>query len=317
MPEKLPTPDKIKEEKERIKEEVEKFKERTEGLNPEIFGVPGEEGLEEEKEEIPKEMLFAYELEEKIAEYTEKARLVKDDILKEIESYLDINRAAQKITWYAVRNLSALINSPLWLEISKGKQEELIRKSHSIKNKALGEIELDLEKNQTNQENPSNIWNTIIGTSSLINSPLWSEINKEKRDELIKKMRLMKDAALKMVESDLEKSETNQGYAWIAIRGLSALINSPLWSEIDKEKQEKLIKKAELAKDNVLEKIELDFDESQIHQNAGNIILGLSALTTLKNYLLKVANQKLKEQEHQKALHPEKEIPPRPEFSSF
>jgi len=75
MPEKLPNPDKINEEKERIKEEVQAFKERTEGLNPEMFGVPGEEGLE--KENIPEELLLANQIEQALKENINDPNFIK------------------------------------------------------------------------------------------------------------------------------------------------------------------------------------------------------------------------------------------------
>jgi len=313
MKEKLPTPDKIKEEKERIKEEVQAFKERTEGLNPDMFAVPGEGSLEEEN--IPEEMILAYELEEKIAEYTKKARLVKNKALKIIEIYFDQGRTDPISARRAIHGLSSLLHSPLWSEINKGKQEKLVRKTKLAKANTLRKVESDLDDSQTD---PWSAWRAICGLSSLINSPLWPEIDKEKQKELIEKIRLAKDNVLKKIESNLNNSQTNSNNAWNAIFSLSALINSPLWPEISEERQEELIEKAWLVKDNALEEIESDLNKSQTNQESARLaILGLSSLITLKDYLVETANQKLKEQEHQKALHPEKEIPPRPEFSSF
>ncbi len=309
MAEQIPSPDKIKEEKERIKEEVQAFREQTEGLNPEMFNVPGEKSLAEE--EIPDELAFAYELEEKIAEYTKKALLVKNDALKKIESNLDKGQTSQWNAWVATLGFSSLINSPLWSEIDKDEQEKLIKKARLIKDKALKEIESGFDKGQASQDYA---WNAIYDLSALINSPLWPEINKKKQEEIIKKAWLVKDNILKAIESNLNKGQINLGNAWIATLSLSSLVNSPIFLGINKDKQKELIRKTWLVKDNALKQIELDLDNDR---NIRDAIKGLSSLTILKNYLLKVANQKLKEQEHQKALHPEKDIPPRPEFSSF
>jgi len=313
MAEQIPNPDKIKEEKEKIEKEVKKFKERAQGLNPDMFAVPGEEDLEEEN--IPEEMILAYELEEKIAEYTEKAQLVKEGALREIELDFNGNQTSQGKTRNAIIGLSSLINSSLWPEMDKENQEKLIKKAKLVKDKVLNYIESELNRGQTDKESA---WNAILTLSFLIHSPLWPEIIEEKQKELIRKTKLVKDRILDKIESYIDSGQTNKIDAWLAIYTLSALINSPLWPEIGKKKQKELIKKVWLVKSNVLKKIEFDFDKGQLDQwHAWHAIRGLSFLTTLKNYLLKVANQKLKEQEHQKALHPEKEIPPRPEFPTF
>jgi len=313
MPEQFPNPDKIKEEKERIKEEVQAFKERTEGLNPEIFGVPGEGSLE--KENIPEEMILAYELEEKIKEYTEKAKLVKSNFLKFIESRFNEKQIHQQSAWYTIYIISSFTNSSLWPEINKEKQKELINKAQLIKNRVLKEIESDFDGGQTDAWNA---WYMVRGLSALINSPLWLEIDKEKQEELIEKARLVENNVLKKIESNLNNGRTDQESAYGAVLGLASLIHSPLWVELSKNKQKELIKKTQLVKDKFFERVESYLDKGQTSKgNAWYAILGLSSLTTLKNYLLKVANQKLKEQEHQKALHPEKEIPPRPETKIF
>jgi len=313
MAEQFLNPDKIKEEKERIKEEVQAFREQTEGLNPEMFNVPGEEDLE--KENIPEEMIFAYELEEKIAEYTKKVRLMKDSALEEMALKFDLSPKHQLHALSAILGFSALINSPLWSEIDKEKQEELIEKAKLAKNNALKQTESYLDRGQTNQEDA---WFAIRSLSAFISSPLWPEISKGKQEELIEKAKLAKNNALKQTESYLDRGQTDQGSAWLATLSLSSLINSPLWPEIDKGKQEELIEKTRLVKTKVLEEIELYFDGDRTGLcKVLDVINRLLSLTTLKNYLLKVANQKLKEQEHQKALHPKKDIPPRPETKIF
>jgi len=315
MAEQIPNPDKIKKEKERIKEEVQAFKERTEGLNPDMFAVPGEGSLEEEKEEIPEEILFAYELEEKIAEYTKKARLVKENVLEEIESDLNEGQTSQENAWYAILGFSFLTNSPLWSEISKHEQEELIRKAWLVEDNVLETIELHIDKGQRYQDSA---WSAIFGLSSLIRSPLWSEIDKRRKEELIRKIRLVKDKALETIESRLDKSKTDQTNVWDTVRSLSFVINFPLWSETNKQKLKELIEKVISIKGIVLKTIDSHLSNSQASvEGAWGVILDLFALITLKDYLVETANQKLKEQEHQKALHPEKEIPPRPEFPSF
>jgi len=312
MKEKLPTPDKIKEEKERIKEEVQAFKERTEGLNPEMFGVPGEESLAEEK--VPEEMIFAYELEEKIAEYTKRAELIKDKTFNQIELDLSEGQTVLRNAWNAIRGLSYLIHSPLWSEISKEKREKVIEKAKLVKENALEAIELYL----SNSKRPDSAWFAVIGLSALTTSPLWPEISKKKQKELVEKTKLTKGHVLKKIESNLNRGKRYSVFALNAIWGLHYLINSPLWSEVDKEQQEELIKKFGLVKDNALKEIESYLAQSQANQGSAWLAtLSLSSLITLKNYLLKVANQKMRKQEHQKALHPEKEIPPRPEFPTF
>lgn len=91
---------------EEIKEEVEEFKKQRKGLLPE-FSFPEEE-IEEEKE-YPEEMLFAFELRMKIEEYLPLAREVKDNALKEIESYLEKGKTNQESAVNALRGFSSLI----------------------------------------------------------------------------------------------------------------------------------------------------------------------------------------------------------------
>jgi len=313
MPEQFPNPKEINKEKEKIKEEVERFKERTEGLNPDMFAIPGEGSLE--KEDVSEEMVFAYELEGKIAEFTKKARLVKDNALEDIESDLSKGQTNKGGALDAISGLSALINSSLWQEISVEKQEELIKKARLVKDNAFREIEPHVSKGQTDQKHA---WNAMREFSDLINFPLWLEVSKDKQVELIEKVRLVKDNALEEIESYFSDGQINSANAWNAIIGLSSLIHSPLWSEISKEKQIELIKKAKLVKESFLREIESDLRRGQVNKrNSRLAIRGLSSLITLKDYLFKIANQKLKEQEHQKALHPKKDIPPRPGFPNF
>ena len=78
--------EKLRKQQAKISQAVEKFKKERAGLLPQ-FNLPGEE--EPEEKEYPEELILAYELKEKIKEYTPEIREIKDNWLKEIEADIE------------------------------------------------------------------------------------------------------------------------------------------------------------------------------------------------------------------------------------
>ena len=98
--------EKLRKQQAKISQAVEKFKKERAGLLPQ-FNLPGEE--EPEEKEYPEELILAYELKEKIKEYTPGIREIKDNWLKKIEDKIEEGKTDQSAAWWALYGFSALL----------------------------------------------------------------------------------------------------------------------------------------------------------------------------------------------------------------
>ena len=154
--------EKLRKQQAKISQAVEKFKKERVGLLPQ-FNLPGEE--EPEEKEYPEELILAYELKEKIKEYTPEIREIKDNWLKEIEADIEKGKTGQESVWWALRGFSALFNSPFWPELPKTEQNSLIKGVREIKDNWLKKIEDKIEEGKTGQ---GYVWDALYGFSALL-----------------------------------------------------------------------------------------------------------------------------------------------------
>ena len=154
--------EKLRKQQAKISQAVEKFKKERAGLLPQ-FNLPGEE--EPEEKEYPEELILAYELKEKIKEYTPGIREIKDNWLKQIEDKIEEGKTGQVSAWWALRGFSAIFNSPFWPELPKTEQNSLIKGVREIKDNWLKEIEADIEKGKTGQ---GSAWDALYGFPALL-----------------------------------------------------------------------------------------------------------------------------------------------------
>ena len=240
--------EKLRKQQAKISQAVEKFKKERAGLLPQ-FNLPGEE--EPEEKEYPEELILAYELKEKIKEYTPGIREIKDNWLKEIEDEIKEGKTDQWSAWWALRGFSAIFNSPFWPELPKTEQNSLIKWVREIKDNWLKEIEADIEKGKTGQES---VWWALRGFSALFNSPFWPELSKTKQNSLIKGVREIKDNWLKQIEAEIERGKTDQVSAWYALYGFSALLTfTSFYQKIGQKKMAQI--EAEKAKKGLVKSI--------------------------------------------------------------
>ena len=107
--------------------------------------------------------------------------------------------------------------------------------------------------------------------------------------------------------------------AWWALRGFSAIFNSPFWPELPKTEQNSLIKGVREIKDNWLKQIEAEIEKGKTGQwSAWWALRGFSALLTFTSFYQKMGQKKMAQIEAEKAKKGlVKSIPPRPETRNF
>jgi len=316
MNERLPTPDKIKEEKERIKEEVQAFKERTEGLNPEMFGVPGE-GMEE-KSEIPEELIEAHKLEEKQRQWYKKLEKpqIKEKYLNRLEYYLKNSKRSKWKAEDAFIEFGTFYQSPLWHKLAEGEQNEILLDVSLLENSWLEQVKSRIEEGKNDQMSAAVAVQEFF---YLYHSPLWHQLTKVEQEELIRGIESLKNTYLKKVKLKINESKTDPMSTWESLAAFYYLYYSPLWPQLTDVEREELIQGIISIKDSWLAELaEVETFKYDINNHPSRHILEIIPfLTPIIAILKNLANRKLKEQERQKALYPEKDIPPRPETKAF
>ena len=289
--------EKLKKEQEKIKEKVKKFKKEKGGLLPELFGIPGEEIKREQ--EYPEEYYLAYKL----------RKLLTETPIGEIKPDIQADEKFKKKTIE-----EAMRNETLW------------------KNAVDMVIEY-LNQGRQEKHKPQ-AWYAFLYYYSLKSSNLWSEIKEkfpDKCEEIEKGIRsqTLWENMLDVVIEDLIQGQQigNTRSVWYAFLYYYSLKSSNLWSEMkekfpDKcEEIEKGIKNKTLW-ENMVDGVIEDLIQGQQKvpiESSSLAFLGYSLLLFFLSDLEKTAEKKLKQQELEKALHPEKQkdIPPRPESRSF
>jgi hypothetical protein len=308
---------------EEIKEMVKKFKEEHEGLLPEYFSLPGEEREEKEEErEYSEETILAYE----IKKFLEKIRpeIENENLIKNAEEQLKSNiKSGQNpgntvdARW-AVSDYTSFKQSGLWSKLNQESQkwiEENIKNPQLIEN--AGEylksyIEAGPKSGRTDYG-----WDIVCIYASYKQSGLWSKFDQEFQDwveENIQDSQLIKNA-----------EELLKAY-WFTAEAVFDYVSykqSGLWLKFDQEfrnwveeniKNPQLIKNAE---EDLKSYIESGQKPGGTKEDAWHAIRGYTTLSQFQKILEEQGKKKEIAKESQKAMHPEKKLPPMPEEKAF
>jgi len=251
--------------------------------------------------------------------------------------------------WDAFLGYTSLKLSGFWSEIKRKFSLECQQVEKGMKNKTLWKNMLQDQINDINTGqklgNTGSAWRAFRGYTSLKLSGLWPEVRekffleceKSEYQEIEQKYQQIEDGmknktlwknALQEQINDINKGQKlgNTWSAWHAFLGYISLRLSGFWSEIKEkfslecQQIENGMKNETLWK-NMLQAQINDINKGQKLGNTESAWRALRDYTFLSFFLTdleKIADQKMKELEHQKALHPEeKNIPPRPEARSF
>jgi len=229
----------------------------------------------------------------------------------------------------------------LWQSI-----EENIKDPATIES-VLEEIENDILQGQEKEKTDSawwGLWNYVFLLQSEIPKRIQIIKNGEKKQKLSELWQSIKENAQNpvLIENVLKKTKDDiiQGqkegmtyFAWLGLRGYNSLLQSKTIKQIqimqDGRKKRELLElwqnieesvKNPVFIKNVLEETKNDILQGQEKEKTDSAWWGLwnyVNLTFFTSHLKHLADQKMKTREHQKALHPKKEIPPRPEFPTF
>jgi predicted DNA-binding transcriptional regulator len=343
MPEKRP---KISQEQpkgkltpEEIKEMVEKYKKEHEGLLPEYFSLPGEE--KEEEREYPEELLDYYQLKEQLKPIEQgfKNETLRKNMIEEILSNIQKGQKEGKMVYYAGKifyGYSFLLSYPEFNEIKKTYPNEINQIEQGFKNETLRknmieEILSDIQEGQKEGYTRS-ARNAFSGYSSLLSYPEFNEIKKNYPNEINQIEQGFKNETLRknMIEKTLSDIQEGQKEgkivsAWNAFYSYSSLLSYPEFNEIKKNYPNEINQieqglKNETLRKNAIEEILSDIQKGQKEGYtvyAWYAFLGYSSLLSYLSHLYKIGQKKLAEMESQKAMHPEKKLPPMPEEKAF
>jgi predicted DNA-binding transcriptional regulator len=318
---------------EEIKEMVEKYKEEHEGLLPEYFSLPGEE--KEEEREYPEELLIYYQLKEKlkpIEQGLKNETLIKN-MFKWVFSHIQ-GKEAGLSTFFGYFHLFSF---PKFQEIKERYPKEIQKIEQGLKNETLRKnaIKETLSYIQNGKKKIRDAWLGFISYFSLFFYSKFKEIKEKYPKEIQKIEQGLKNETLikNMIEYILFTIRQGRGgdwaYAMEAFNSYASLLNCPNYREI-KQKYPKEIQKIEeslknetLVK-NAIEGIIFYIKEGQkqekdlrIYSSAYDAFVSYSYLLSYLSHLYKIGQKKLAEIESQKAMHPEKKLPPMPEEKAF
>jgi len=311
---------------EEIKEMVEKYKKEHEGLLPEYFSLPGEEN--EEKRQYSEETILAYEIKEFLEEIRPKIENRK--LIKNAEEWLksfiksgkksDYTVEAGRAVWgYALSKQSGL-----WSKFNHW-IEENIKNSQLIKNAEewlKSKIEFGQKLGKTGAA-----WDAVYEYASFKQSGLWFKLSRESQDwieEKIKNPQLIKNAE-KELKTKIEDGQKPVGEIYCVrdtVYGYASFKQSDLWFKFDQEFRdwaEENIKNPQLIK-KVEERLKYTIDVGQERGEtlfAWNAVWGYASLVQFQKILEEEGRRKEIAKESQKAMHPEKKLPPIPEEKAF
>jgi len=314
---------------EEVKEMVKKYKKEHEGLLPEYFSLPGEE--KEEKREYSEETLLAHELKEfleKMRPEIENKTLIKnaeEKLKSEIES-------AQKgsetdIALRAVSDYTSFKQSGLWSNFDQEFRdwvEENIKNPQLIKN-AGEDLKSDIEDGE--ELGYANIGClAICGYASFKQSGLWSNLDQEVRDwveENIQNRQLIKNVE-RYLKSDIESGQKpgKIAFAWDDVYHYAVFKQLDLWLKFDQEFRdwvEENIKNFQIIK-NAEELLKSQIESSQKPGKTWSVcgaISGYASFSQFQKILEEEGRRKEIAKATEKAMHPEKKLPPIPEEKAF
>jgi len=316
---------------EEIKEMVKKFKEEHGGLLPEYFSLPGEE---KEEREYSEETILAYEIEkflEGIRPKIEDENLIKN-VKKALRSGIEYGKEDSSWSaWSAIRGYTSLKQLDLWSKFDQEFRnliEENIKHPQLIKNagKVLkSNIDFGQESNQ-----PERAWYAIYIYASFKQSGLWLKLDQEFRkwvEENITHPQLIENAK-KVLESNIKSGQesdqtTNALWATLwAIYIYTSFKQSGLWLKLDEKFRdwvEKNIKHPQLI-ENAKKALESNIESGQ---KADNVLMVLfpvrdyASFSQFQKILEEQGRKKERAKESQKAMHPERKLPPIPEEREF
>jgi len=319
---------------EEVKEMVKKYKKEHEGLLPEYFSLPGEE--KEEKREYSEETLLAHEIKEfleKIRPEIENRNLIKNRLDENAERYLNqYIESGQwpgdtKPAWTAVCGYTLFKQSGLWSKLNQESRnliEESIKSSQLIKN-AKKELRFEIEDGQKSG-GTEDAWNAVYGYTLFKQSGLWSKLDQKFRDwveENIKDSQLIKNAEEEVksyIGPGHNSNETE--VSWWVIRGYTFFKQSGLWSKLDQEFKnliEKNIKNPQLIQ-NAEEYLRVNIETGQRPGelfDAWEVVWGYVFFSQFQKILEEEGRRKEIAKATEKAMHPEKKLPPIPEEKAF
>jgi hypothetical protein len=337
MPEKRP---KISQEQpkgkltpEEVKEMVKKYKKEHEGLLPEYFSLPGEE--KEEGKEYSEETILAYE----IKEFLEKMRpeIENENLIKNAEEELRLEiywgRQPTEIgnaSW-AVFTYVSFKQSGLWPKLDQefGNEVEKDIKNPQLIENAGKSLKFHIESGQKPGKTESALM-AVRQYTFFKQSGLWPELDQESQhwiENNIKDSQLIKNVREKL-KSDIEsgqkpgKTASACASAWDALEGYHFFKQSGLWSKVDQEFQdwvEENIKNPQLIK-NAEEYLKSDIESGQKPgktMDARSAVFEYAFFSQFQKILEEQGRKKEAMKESQKAMHPEKKLPPMPEEKAF
>jgi len=329
---------------EEIKEMVNKYKKEHEGLLPEFFSLPGEEVEVEEERQCSEETLLAHEIKEfleKIRPEIENKTLIKNAgecLRSNIESGQEPVKTIMETVkaWFAVHDYFSFKQSGLWPKFDQEFREWVeknIQNPQLIKN-AEENLKDEIESGQEPGQTVAG-WLAVYGYASFKQSGLWPKFDQEFREWVEKN--IQNPQLIKNAEEDLKheiESGQKEGGAYNmdqfysarnAVRGYPSFKQSGLWPKFDQEFREwveKNIQNPQLIK-NAEEDLKLNIKSGQKWgrtdnvRNAGDAVEGYAYLSQFQKILEEEGRRKEISKATEKAMHPEKKLPPIPEEKAF
>jgi len=215
-------------------------------------------------------------------------------------------------------------------------KEKLKPIEQGLENKTLREnvIKLILSYIQEGQKEgiTKAAWDAFHGYSFLLSYPEFNEIKKTYPNEINQieqglKNETLRKNAIKEILSDIQEGQKEgyTGFAWAAFLGYFSFLSYPEFNEIKKTYPNEINQIEQGLKNETLRKnaIKEILSDIQKGQKEGNNIFawwafdGYSFLLSYLSHLYKIGQKKLAEIESQKAMHPEKKLPPMPEEKAF
>jgi len=169
-------------------------------------------------------------------------------------------------------------------------------------------------------------WTAVCGYTLFKQSGLWSKLNQESRnliEESIKSSQLIKNAK-KELRFEIEDGQKSGGTedAWNAVYGYTFFKQSGLWSKLDQEFKnliEKNIKNPQLIQ-NAEEYLRVNIETGQRPGelfDAWEVVWGYVFFSQFQKILEEEGRRKEIAKATEKAMHPEKKLPPIPEEKAF
>jgi len=322
---------------EEIKEMVNKYKKEHEGLLPEFFSLPGEEVEVEEERQCSEETILAYEIKEfleKIRPEIENKTLIEnaEDMLK---FYIEFGRVSIKDgnAFWAIYEYTPLKQSDLWPKFDQEFRdwvEKNIQNPQLIENAAkyFKDVMIDYSLEASGD---NNVW-AICGYNFFKQSGLWSKFHQKFKDGIEKNIKDPK--LIKNLEEELEgiieslQNPIFSTYGFISQNAFTIVLiytslkQSGLWSNLDQKirnsleeniQNRRLIKSAE---EHLKPKIKIGQKPSE-DVFASSAVFIYAIFFQFQKILEEEGRRKEIAKESQKAMHPEKKLPPIPEEKAF